>query len=101
MTARNRDLVSHVEACIEKCRKDGAGVRLSGMWTHAGRTKAGLIKVMTSIVLNGDTLWGLEKVKALGHLDCSIESAILKFPGEFKPAVVECARWRLKIVEEG
>ena len=94
------DLVKWVEESIRLSRQAGYSPgRFEAMWARQGRTRDGLIVVMTQLVESGEIKSGLKRMKDLGLLEWSIESGVIKFASEFKPRTVDSAKWLLGQIE--
>jgi hypothetical protein len=63
------------------------------------RHDQGTLAAIEKLVQSGEVQSGFTRLKELGLLAWSIESAVTKFPDEFTPNARECAEWRLKQVE--
>lgn len=65
------------------------------------RARHKTLEAMERIVKSGDIQSGFKRLKELGLADeWSVEAGILKFASEFSRDAVECARWRLKQIED-
>jgi hypothetical protein len=62
------------------------------------RHQYGTIDAVERLVQSGDLQSGFKRLKQLGLLDWTIESAVLKFATEFSNNAKQCAEWRLKQV---
>jgi hypothetical protein len=62
------------------------------------RHQYGTIDAVERLVQSGDLQSGFKRLKQLGLLDWTIESAVLKFAAEFSNNAKQCAEWRLKQV---
>ena len=51
---------------------------------------------MKHLVVSSEIQSGFKRLKELGHLELSVEAAILKFPDEFTSEERDAARWRLE-----
>ena len=58
-------------------------------------TKRAIAKLMVSSKVQ----YGFEQLVKNELLDWTLESAVLKFQNEFSPDIVECARFRIKMVK--
>jgi len=58
----------------------------------------GTVPAITKLVESGDVQSGFKRLKSLGLLDYTIETAVLRFPNEFSARTRECAEFRLRIV---
>jgi hypothetical protein len=63
------------------------------------RRQHGTIEAIEKLVQSGEVQSGFKRLKQLGLLDWSIESAVMKFPTEFSRNARQCAEWRLKQVQ--
>lgn len=63
------------------------------------RERHGTVVAIKRLVQSGDIQSGFRRLSELGLVEWTIESAILKFPDEFSPVDIECARFRLEQVE--
>lgn len=59
------------------------------------RRRLGTVKAISQLVAQGDIQSGFRRLRQLGLLNWTIESAVLKFPDEFSGEVLEAAEWRL------
>jgi hypothetical protein len=62
------------------------------------RHQHGTIDAVERLVQSGELQSGFKRLKQLGLLDWTIESAVLKFAAEFSNNAKQCAEWRLKQV---
>jgi hypothetical protein len=60
------------------------------------RSQYGTIDAIERLVQSGDIQSGFKRLKELGLLEWSIESAVVRFPSEFSRNALQCARWRLE-----
>ena len=65
------------------------------------RQRLGTIPAISQLVQNGEIQSGFRRLKQLGLLDWTIESAVVKFPDEFSKTDHECAEFRLRMAREG
>ena len=56
------------------------------------------VEVIEKLVKSGDVQSGFKKLKEIGLLEWSLESAVLKFPGRFSKDARECAAFRLNVL---
>jgi hypothetical protein len=59
------------------------------------RRQLGTLQAIEKLVQSGDIQSGFRRLKKLGLLEWSIESAVTKFPSEFSRDARQCAEWRL------
>lgn len=59
------------------------------------RGRHGTVGAIDRLVRSGDIQSGFKRLKELGLLEWTIESAVLKFPDEFSAQIREAAKWRL------
>lgn len=65
------------------------------------RARYGTLEAMERIVQNGEIQSGFKRLKALGLAEkWSVEAGILKFASKFSRNAVECARWRLRQLDD-
>ena len=62
------------------------------------RHQHGTIEAIERLVQSGDLQSGFKRLKQLGLIDWTIESAVNKFPAEFTRNSRQCAEWRLQQV---
>jgi len=62
------------------------------------RHQHGTIDAIERLVQSGDMQSGFKRLKQLGLIDWTIESAVIKFPAEFSNNARQCAEWRLQQV---
>ena len=62
------------------------------------RNQYGTIESISRLVVSGEEQSGFKRLKKLGLLDYSIEAAVLKFPKEFSSQAMECAEFRLRMI---
>src|SRR5262245_27624452 len=60
------------------------------------RRQYGTLDAIERLVQSGDLQSGFKRLKQLGLLEWSIESAVVKFSSEFSKNALECAQWRLQ-----
>jgi hypothetical protein len=65
------------------------------------RRQCGTNDAIERLVQSGDTQSGFKRLRQLDLLDCTIESAVIKFPNEFTRNAQECSEWRLRQVRRG
>jgi hypothetical protein len=63
------------------------------------RRQHGTLQAIEKLVQSGEVQSGFKRLKQLGLLEWSIESAVTKFPTEFTRHARECAEWRLRQVQ--
>lgn len=63
------------------------------------RARYGTVEAISRLVISGDVQSGFTKLKKLGLIDYTIEAAVMKFPSEFSKQAVECADFRLRLVQ--
>lgn len=56
------------------------------------------IEVIEKLVKSGDVQSGFKRLKEIGLLEWSLESAVLKFPSRFSKDARECAAFRLNVL---
>ena len=59
------------------------------------RSRHGTVGTIDRLVRNGEIRSGFKRLKELGLLEWTIESAELKFADEFSAQIREAAQWRL------
>jgi len=59
------------------------------------RARHGTVGAIEKLVLSGEIQSGFKRLRDLGLLEWSIETAVLKFPGRFSRNAQECAKFRL------
>src|SRR5215813_12976946 len=59
------------------------------------RHQLGTIDAIERLVQSGDLQSGFKRLKQLGLIDWTIETAVTKFPAEFSQNAKQCAEWRL------
>ena len=59
------------------------------------------VPAISRLVESGDVQSGFKRLKELGLLEWTIETAIIKFPAEFSASTRECAEFRLRLANEG
>ena len=59
------------------------------------REKHGTVGAISKLVQSGEIQSGFKRLKELGILQWSIESAVVKFPSYFSKDDLECAEFRL------
>jgi len=64
------------------------------------RRTLGSLEATRKIVEAGTLQDFLKKMQQADILKWSLEAAVIKFKKEFEPATVQCAKWRLKLVEK-
>jgi hypothetical protein len=64
------------------------------------RERHGTVTAITKLVESGEVQSGFKRLKQLGMLDWSIETAITKFPERFTSTARECAEFRLCLAHE-
>jgi hypothetical protein len=64
------------------------------------RARYGTVKAITRLVQSGEIQSGFKRLKELGLLEWSIESAIIKFPHRFTANARECAEFRLRLAHD-
>jgi len=80
------------------------GIRLSkergyNPTTFVGmRHQHGTIDAIERLVQSGELQSGFKRLKQLGLIDWTIESAVIRFATEFSSNAKQCAEWRLKQV---
>jgi hypothetical protein len=62
------------------------------------RHQFGTIDAIERLVQSGEMQSGFKRLKQLGLLDWTIESAVIKFAAEFSNNAKQCAEWRLQQV---
>ena len=62
------------------------------------RAKHGTLKAIEKLVQSGDVQSGFRRLKELGLLEWSIESAVIKFPDKFTRNARDCAAFRLGVL---
>jgi hypothetical protein len=62
----------------------------------AMRHQLGTIDAIERLVQSGDLQSGFKRLKQLGLIDWTIETAVTKFPAEFSQNAKQCAEWRLQ-----
>jgi hypothetical protein len=62
------------------------------------RHQHGTIDAIERLVQSGDLQSGFKRLKQLGLIDWTIESAVTRFPAEFSHNAKQCAEWRLQQV---
>jgi hypothetical protein len=62
------------------------------------RHQLGTIDAIERLVQSGDLQSGFKRLKQLGLIDWTIETAVTKFPAEFSQNAKQCAAWRLQQV---
>jgi hypothetical protein len=60
------------------------------------RHQHGTLQAIEKLVQSGDIQSGFKRLKELGLLEWSIESAVVRFPSEFSRNARECSQWRLR-----
>ena len=65
------------------------------------RGRLGTVGAIDRLVRNGDIQGGFKRLEALGLLEWTVETAVLRFPGEFSREVREAAEWRLSQARSG
>ena len=65
----------------------------------AMRHRHGTVDAITKLVESGDIQSGFKRLKKLGILEWSIEAVIVKFPKRFTSRALECAEFRLRLVD--
>ena len=63
------------------------------------REEYGTIQSITQLVESGEIQSGFKKLKEIGLLHMTIESAVLKFPEEFSKDAIVCAKFRLDNID--
>ena len=63
------------------------------------RRQHGTLQAIEKLVQSGDVQSGFRRLRQLGLLDWTIESAVIKFPTEFTRNAQQCAEWRLRQVQ--
>jgi hypothetical protein len=90
--AASAALESFVDELIKRAKERGYHPTVfQGM-----RRQYGTLKAIEKLVQSGDIQSGFKRLKELGLLEWSIESAVVKFPSEFSRDARECAQWRLE-----
>ena len=59
------------------------------------RSRFGTVGAIDRLVRSGDLKGGFKRLEALGLLEWTVETAVLRFPGEFSREVRAAAEWRL------
>jgi hypothetical protein len=59
------------------------------------RHQLGTIDAIERLVQSGDLQSGFKRLKQLGLIDWTIETAVIKFAAEFSLNAKQCAEWRL------
>lgn len=59
------------------------------------RSRYGTVGAISRLVRSGDIQSGFRRLTSLGLAAWTIEAAVVRFPGEFARADLECARFRL------
>ena len=65
------------------------------------RQRHGTVDAISRLVVSGDVQSGFSRLKRLGLIDYTIETAVMKFPSEFSKQAQECATFRLSMVQGG
>ena len=60
------------------------------------RNNYGTLDAIERLVRSGEIQTGFHKLKSMNMLEWTIESAVLKFSGEFGKEIREAAKWRLE-----
>jgi len=64
------------------------------------RARHGTVEAITRLVQSGDIQSGFKRLKELGLLEWSIESAIIRFPHRFTANARACAEFRLRLTHD-
>lgn len=64
------------------------------------RAQQGSRVAVTKLVQAGEAASGFAKLAGLGLVDWTFEAAVLRFPGQFTPALAQCARFRIEREQE-
>jgi len=62
------------------------------------RHQLGTIDAIERLVQSGDLQSGFKRLKQLGLIDWTIETAVTRFAAEFSKNAQQCAEWRLQQV---
>jgi hypothetical protein len=62
------------------------------------RHQFGTIDAIEKLVQSGEMQSGFKRLKQLGLLDWTIETAVIRFAAEFSNNARQCAEWRLQQV---
>ena len=90
-------LEAFMDLCHEKAREAG----FKGPSAFRGmRTKHGTWLASKMLVESGALQDGLEWARDNGLLAYTVEAGVIKFADEFDPATVQCAKWRLALMEK-
>ena len=65
------------------------------------RSRFGTVGAIDRLVRSGDLKGGFKRLEALGLLEWTVETAVLRFPGEFSREVRAAAEWRLSQARTG
>jgi len=64
------------------------------------RDRLGTVSAIEQLVRSGDIQSGFYRLRQLGMLEWSIESAVRQFPDRFTPEALACADFRLNHVDD-
>jgi hypothetical protein len=92
--------VDELEAFIDEMLRLAAANNYHPTVFVGMRNKRGTVPAIEKLVQSGDVQSGFKRLRDLGLLDWTIESAVLKFPDRFSRAARECAEFRLRAARE-
>jgi hypothetical protein len=88
-----------LEAFIDKAIEFAKERKYNPTIFQGMRRQYGTLNAIEKLVQSGEVQSGFTRLKQLGLLEWSIESAVTKFPAEFSHDARECAEWRLRQVQ--
>jgi hypothetical protein len=86
------DLEAFVDETIRRSKERGYNPSVFVGMRH----QFGTIDAIERLVQSGEMQSGFKRLKQLGLLDWTIESAVIKFAAEFSSNAKQCAEWRLQ-----
>jgi hypothetical protein len=84
-------LEAFVDECIRLSKERGYNPTIFVGMRH----QHGTIDAIERLVQSGDLQSGFKRLKQLGLIDWTNESAVIKFAAEFSHNAKQCAEWRL------